>query len=1023
MPIRSFLILTIISLIGPTPGSIADEVAGLDIPDGFAVSEFAGSDLANDIQCLTIDPDGRVVVSGRGYIIILVDDDGDGRADRSEPFADAPKDGAMGLLWEGDSLFVVGDGGLHRYRDADGDDRADGPPELIRAVKTGGEHDAHAVRRGPDGWLYLILGNFAGVDASFASLPTSPIAEPVAGCLVRFSPDFSGSEIVADGFRNAYDFDFGPDGEIFTYDSDNERCVSLPWYEPTRLYHVVPGGHHGWLAPQRTETWRLPPEVEDVVPPVSAVDRGSPTGVVCYRHDAFPPRYRGGLFFLDWTFGRVYFARPERSGASFIAEPEVFLEASGTEGFAWTDVEVHPKSGELYLSIGGRGTRGAVYRVRFEGDAGASAARDAPETGDRPSQDSAPPPTPPRLLTTDRDPILPPGAVPERVGTDRLLAAASSDDSLQRLRALVELKRRHEAIAPETLIEAIRSNWDHADRLVRSASADLIAVLSPDQRSPLADDATTPVRRATLGFGIAAEDPEAALDLASRVLADPEAGPGPRLAAIRLVQVALGGQPDLALEGTVWEGYSPRFRPPALGVTAIVDKIGNHLVKMSSVNDSALDRERSRTLAVIESADPDALLQISSRLTAASDPVDDLHHLIVLGRLRGPRPPEVTSRVADALLALDRKLDARAARRDRNWPLRVSELCRGLGVRDAALASAVLAHPEFGRPDHALLALALRLDPAAAADRMLDRAGADPDYSWTPDVVAMVGARPSVRAINALRALWGSAGLDDAILPVLARDPSPEDRPKFVSGLRSAQPSTVSAALAALDAIGPSDDPAEWLALILALRRSAEPGQQRAIADLLSRSTRQAIGPDANAWASWFASADPDRAAALSGGDGVDAAAWARRLAGIDWSLGDAGRGLDVFRRAQCASCHSGNRAVGPDLAGVAGRFSREDLFTAIIQPSRDVADRYRSALVATDDGQIHQGIIIYDAVDRLILQAGATETIQLHPDSIERRQPLDQSLMPAGLLDELTDRDIADLDAYLRSLGSASAR
>ena len=45
--------------------------------------------------------------------------------------------------------------------------------------------------------------------------------------------------------------DFTPDRELVTFDSDNERCVSLPWYEPTRFYHVVTGGHYGWLSPQR----------------------------------------------------------------------------------------------------------------------------------------------------------------------------------------------------------------------------------------------------------------------------------------------------------------------------------------------------------------------------------------------------------------------------------------------------------------------------------------------------------------------------------------------------------------------------------------------------------------------------------------------------------------------------------------------------------------------------------------------------------------------------------------------------
>src|SRR5215467_11815866 len=134
-------LLAVTLLLAVPPLTRADTQFGLRVPPGFEVTEFADSKLANDIFCMTLDPHGRVVVSGRGYVRILEDDDGDGRADRAIEFADGPKDGAQGLLWEGDTLYVVGDGGLRRYRDADGDGRADGPSELIRAVKTGGEHD------------------------------------------------------------------------------------------------------------------------------------------------------------------------------------------------------------------------------------------------------------------------------------------------------------------------------------------------------------------------------------------------------------------------------------------------------------------------------------------------------------------------------------------------------------------------------------------------------------------------------------------------------------------------------------------------------------------------------------------------------------------------------------------------------------------------------------------------------------------------------------------------------------------
>ena len=100
---------------------------------------------------------------------------------------------------------------------------------------------------------------------------------------------------------------------------------------------------------------------------LSDLGRGSPTGVVCYRHKQFPSKYRGGMFLGEWTFGRVYFAALMPFGSTYTAKVEIFLETVGDEGFAPTGLAVHPTTGDLYVSIGGRGTRGAVYRIRYEG--------------------------------------------------------------------------------------------------------------------------------------------------------------------------------------------------------------------------------------------------------------------------------------------------------------------------------------------------------------------------------------------------------------------------------------------------------------------------------------------------------------------------------------------------------------------------------------------------------------------------------------------------------------------------------
>jgi putative heme-binding domain-containing protein len=987
----------LILLLTGISGAAQSPSHGLRVPAGFEVTEFADSKLANDIFSMTVDPKGRIVVSGRGYIRILVDDDGDGRADRAIELASAPKEGAQGLLWEGNHLYFMGDGGLRRFHVAPDGDRADGPSELIRAMHTGGEHHAHDIKRGPDGWLYVMCGNTTGIDKSYASSSTSPIQDPVAGCVLRFSPDLKQSEIVADGFRNAYRMDFNPDGELFTFDSDNERCVSLPWYEPTRFYHVVPGGHHGWRAPQRSQFWRLPPYFIDVSPPVATLGRGSPTGVACYRHAQFPREYCGGFFLADWTFGKIHYVPLEKAGSSYTGKPRVFLESVGDNGFAPTDLLVHPQTGDLYVCIGGRGTRGAVYRMRHSEGAKSANRTDAVALLPRPS-------------SLDWQPSQ----------TKALLEAAASNSLHERLRALQRLWRHRQGLTLEQKLQAIRANWDTSDRFLRQATAALIAALSFDERKKLASSRDG-YKGVAYYLGVVRDQPEEVLrdwdfgprgefDIDARLLAD-----------LRLLQMALGELTEARAMGTVWEGYSLRGSARRKEAQKLVDR-ARALVGMLAPSSEAVHFEWTRVCALLEIADTSLQRTIIGRFAINADPVEDIHYLIVLARLGGERNLFVTEATATALLNLDRKITERHLNRDTNWPLRIAELHAELARKDPKLNAALLARPDFGRPDQALFTRCPGIDRPKAAEIFLARAQKDAEYPWNADLVALMGSLPAKRSFPVLRKVWEMAGLEEAILPVLAREPTEEDRQKFRGGLGSPQLATVRLCLDALEKLPKSDDPQELLATIRALRslpdgKEAEPLRQH-LGKFLQQWTGEAtLKNDKSAWSEWFVKRYPALADKLGGADGVDVAAWGRRLAKFDWAQGDVERGQRVFVKAQCASCHSGGQALGPDLRGAANRFSRDDLLTAIIQPSKDISPRYRTTLLSTDNGKVYQGLIIYEAVDGVILQTGAATTVRVDGKQIASRRMTDTSLMPAGLLDKLSDTEIADLLAYLKAL------
>lgn len=975
------------------PSARAQTPTEFRLPPGFEISEFAGAELANDIYTLAIDGGGKIVVSGRGYIRRLLDDDADGRADRVIPVAAEPKDGATGLLVEGNTIYFTGDGGLRRLIDQNGDGRADGPSQLIRAMKTNDEHNAHALRRGPDGWLYLLAGNTTGIDRSFVQTATSPIREPIAGAVLRFSPDLTRSEIVADGLRNAYDMDFNAAGELFTHDSDNERCVSLPWYEFTRCYHVTEGARFGWRAPQRAGTWRFPVSFLDVAQPVHSIARGSPTGVACYRHGQFPEKYRGGLFLLDWTFGKVYFLSLEPAGATYVATPEVFLEPTGTSGFAPTDLEVHPATGDIYLSIGGRGSRGAVYRIRYPAGARAFtlAERDAWRVT-------------PRSLEWDPN---------DRAA---LFQHATNGTPLERRRALESIARHADRWQSDEILAAARANTPSSDRPLLQASARLFKKLPLPRRLAVVESATAPWEIVLACLATVEDAPHVVGERACDLLADARAERAVRLAALRLVELAIGDVSAKSARGTVFEGYS-RFRE-----LPVPRRLAELVAAGYPSDDAEVDREWLRLAAMIALDSPELLERAARRITDQSDPIEDLHLLIASARLRGPRSAAVTQATVRGLLDQDKKIKARKRQRDRNWPLRVRELHAALAQADGALNGAMVADASFGRPDHALFAEASDFDRRAAADRFWTRSTLDPDYGWTGDVIELVGSYPDSDRLAALRARWSNEWLRPAIIEVLARAPVEEDRDKFRAALGSVDLAVVGLGLDGLEALDPHDDPEEVADLIGGLARVPRLPEteliRRRFAALLERVTGQtSLGLERDAWTKWFAGAHPELAPRLIQPGAVDLDRWKTRLANIDWADADATAGARVFTSAGCAGCHAGGRALGPSLAGVARRFSRDDLLATVIDPNRDVSDRYQTELIVTRDGTLFQGMVVYEAVDSLLLQSSAERTARIDHHNIAERRRTRASLMPTGLLDARSDREIADLLAYLGTM------
>jgi len=363
----------------------AGEGARFQIPEDFVIERLMRDEEVGSLIAMAFDSRGNILASREGGPLLqLTDSDDNGTHDTVKVYCDKITN-TQGILALGSRVFAVGDGpegvGLYRLRDADRNGIAEEITKLIPIRGSKGEHGAHAVRLGPDGLLYVVLGNHTRVGVRPG--PRSPYRNWYEGDLVQprqedphghaagipapggtiFRTDANGSivELVAGGLRNPYDFAFSADGELFTYDADMEWDLGAPWYRPTRLNHVTPGAEFGW----RSGWAKWPEHFLDNLPAMTDIGPGSPTGLEFYNHTAYPEQYRGALFGCDWATGRIHCVRLEQSGATYRGKSEVFVAGRPLNA---TDISVGP-DGAIYFCTGGRGTDGGVYRVRWTGKA------------------------------------------------------------------------------------------------------------------------------------------------------------------------------------------------------------------------------------------------------------------------------------------------------------------------------------------------------------------------------------------------------------------------------------------------------------------------------------------------------------------------------------------------------------------------------------------------------------------------------------------------------------------------------
>jgi putative heme-binding domain-containing protein len=133
---------------------------------------------------------------------------------------------------------------------------------------------------------------------------------------------------------------------------------------------------------------------------------------------------------------------------------------------------------------------------------------------------------------------------------------------------------------------------------------------------------------------------------------------------------------------------------------------------------------------------------------------------------------------------------------------------------------------------------------------------------------------------------------------------------------------------------------------------------------------------------------------------------------------GDLVKGKQVFQRT-CASCHmlhdEGGK-IGPDLTG-SNRTNLAYLLSNVLNPSGDVQEDYKLVVVTTQDGRTYSGNVISENDRSLTLRVVGQEPIAISKSQIRTRDVSAKSMMPEGLLNNLSDEEVVDLIGYLKKL------
>ncbi len=1004
--------------------------------DGFDISLFATPSAANYPVYVAAAPNGDLYVSSdgngsldrnpsRGRIIRLRDTDKDGRADEAKEFV---KDVASprGLVWDHDRLYLIHPPDVSVYIDKDGDGVSDEEKTLIKGIAFGfkdrpADHTTNGLSLGIDGWLYIAGGDFGFMDAVGTD---GKHLQNRGGGVIRFRPDGSGLEMFSYGTRNILGTPISPLLDIFARDNTNDGGG---W--DVRFHHFTGLEDHGY--PRMYMNFS-----DEIIKPLADYGGGSGCGSVYLSEPGFPVKWNDAPLTCDWGTGALWHHSVKSNGATFVetTKPEPLIKMSRP-----TDADVDGMSAIYQASW-----KGATFK--WEGPDVGYIVRVSPKG-------YTPEPLPDFEKASDAELI-------------RLLESPSQVRTLEAQRAL--LRRPGTAGMRDALLAL-------AGDVGKPLPARVAALYALTQRATKSDAAAS---IASLVRPLAADEKlgrfvlralgDAGLDgFSTGKTSAPEeiytAGfknSEPRTRLEALVGATRQNMKKLAPQMAMMLGDSdPVVAHTAFRCLSILESPAPCFAILD--NSKATQAQRLGAIrALMRMHLPDVVDGLIDRLGRTSEPAAREGILSALCRLHfiegkwkgdswGTRPdtrgpyyqPEAWSETPKIASVLKTAL-AKAS------PLEASSLVREIQrnriafdeARDRILSLAK-DRPEMLPELVEQLSLS-QVIPDSAVPLLIQAAKSDGPPAMIAKAISVLsnidsaeGCVASLAALEKLDQTKGADRLAEIASKLFLEAPKLENHHQLLEGIA-----------AKLD--GANSRWADAALLALSVRKSGSPESRELSQVALDHGWAEAKrrvqilqaiqltgfhGLDSQVLAS-VSDANPEISAAATATakslkleqKGEDKSPVVGKLkseeviAAVMKTKGDVDLGKQLFTRQSCVTCHAVSLEEpqkGPYLGTIAQTYTRGVLAENVMDPGKTIAQGFATEIFTMKDGTSQMGFVTLESPDEVKIRTIAAQEFVLKTGDITKRDKLPTSLMPPGLVSNLTTHQFASLLDYLESL------